>query len=147
MTKTNLALRGALLAAAALLIATPAQAAPRPVTTGNWLYLTVTKGDDRSRDIRGTLLMCNPPHGHSHAVRACAELAAARGDIGRIPHARTFCTMVYAPVTVSARGEWNGRQIGYSHTFANTCDMAAKTGAVFALSDQATDPPTSGLPN
>jgi hypothetical protein len=139
MTKTNLALRGALLAAAALLTATPAQAAPRPVATGNWLYLTVTQGDARSRDIRGTLLSCNPPQGHAHAVRACAELATARGDIGRIPHSNTFCPMIYAPVTVSARGQWNGRKVDYSSTFSNACELAAKTGSVFALSDQVTD--------
>ncbi len=137
MTKKTLVLRGALLAAAALLTAGPAQAAPRPVTAGNWLYLTVTKGESRSRDVHGTLLMCNPPLGHAKAVKACAELFAAKGDIGRIPPERTYCPMVYAPVTVSARGVWNGRQVDYSHTFSNTCDLAAKTGAVFALSDPA----------
>ncbi|MER6121362.1 SSI family serine proteinase inhibitor [Streptomyces sp. NPDC001795] len=137
MTKINLALRGALLAAAALLTAGSAQAAPRPVSTGNWLYLTVTKGDSRSMDVHGTLLMCNPPLGHAQAARACAELTAARGDIRRIPPQHMYCSMLYAPVTVSARGLWNGRRVEYSHTFANTCDLAAKTGSVFALSEKA----------
>ncbi|MFC3574653.1 SSI family serine proteinase inhibitor [Streptomyces yaanensis] len=147
MTKTTLALRGVLLAAAALLTATPAQAAPGPAVPGNWLYLTVTKGDDRSRDIHGTLLMCNPPQGHLQAVRACAELAAVEGDIGRMPPRDTFCPMIYAPVTVSARGEWSGRQVDYSHTFVNMCDLAARTGAVFALPDQGPNRPVAGMRN
>ncbi|MFF3904694.1 SSI family serine proteinase inhibitor [Streptomyces sp. NPDC001848] len=136
MNKTILALRGALLAATALLIATPAQAAPRSATGGNWLYLTVTKGDARSRDVRGTLLICDPPQGHARAAQACDQLTAVRGDIRRIPPEHTYCTMLYAPVTVSARGEWDGHQVAYTHTFANSCDLAAKTGAVFALSEQ-----------
>ncbi|MGV9246406.1 SSI family serine proteinase inhibitor [Streptomyces sp. NPDC003710] len=136
-TKTTRALRGALIAAAALLPVVPAQAAPRPAVTGNWLYLTVTNGDDRSRDINGTLLLCDPPRGHSQAAQACAELEAAQGDIGRIPAGHSLCPMLYAPVTVSARGEWDGRPVEYSHTFANSCELQASTGAVFALTDRA----------
>ncbi|MGR6973440.1 SSI family serine proteinase inhibitor [Streptomyces cynarae] len=143
MNKTILALRGALLAATALLIATPAQATPRPATSGNWLYLTVTKGDARSRDVRGTLLICDPPQGHARAAQACDQLAAVQGDIRRIPPEQSYCTMLYAPVTVSARGEWNGHKVDYTHTFANSCDLTAKTGAVFALSDQT---PARSLP-
>ncbi|MFI9644955.1 SSI family serine proteinase inhibitor [Streptomyces sp. NPDC052040] len=133
-TKTTL-VRAALLAAAALLPLTPAQAAPRPHTVGHWLYLTVTHGDDRSRDGSGTLLLCDPPHGPAEAARACAQLDAARGDIGRIPPAHSFCPMLYAPVTVAARGEWGGRPVQYSHTFANSCEMKARTGMVFAIAD------------
>jgi len=131
MTKKTLALRGALLATVALLTATPAQAAPRPVITGNWLYLTVTPGDGRSTDINGTLLMCSPPRGHVRAPQACAELAAVQGDIDRIPPGNTRCPMIYAPVTASARGMWNGRRINYSHTFPNKCVLTARTGDVF----------------
>ncbi|MFF7186613.1 SSI family serine proteinase inhibitor [Streptomyces sp. NPDC008222] len=135
-TKTTLALRGALLAAAALLPMTPAQAAPRPVAGGNWLYLTVTDGDDRSREINGTLLLCDPPRGHSRAAEACAELQAAQGDIGRIPRGHSFCPMLYAPVTVTARGEWDERPVEYSHTFANVCELQARTGAVFTIAQR-----------
>ncbi|MEU6097204.1 SSI family serine proteinase inhibitor [Streptomyces sp. NPDC047079] len=135
-TKTTLALRGALIAAAVLLPVVPAQAAPRPAATGNWLYLTVTNGDERSRDISGTLLLCDPPQGHSEAAEACAELDAVQGDIGRIPPDDSLCPMLYAPVTVSARGEWDGRPVEYSHTFANACELQARTGSVFALVDR-----------
>ncbi|MET8410937.1 SSI family serine proteinase inhibitor [Streptomyces sp. NPDC005195] len=87
-------------------------------------------------DTRGTLLLCDPPQGHPHAAQACAELATAEGDIGRIPATPgALCPMIYAPVTAAARGEWNGRQVGYTHTFANSCVMGAATGAVFALGE------------
>ncbi|MEU9451337.1 SSI family serine proteinase inhibitor [Streptomyces sp. NPDC048277] len=125
---------GALLAAAALLAAGPAQAAPGGARGGDYLYLTVTKGDSRSSDTRGTLLLCDPPQGHSHAVEACARLAAVAGDITRITPAKdALCPMVYAPVTAQARGEWDGRPIEYSETFSNSCQLAARTGPVFAL--------------
>ena len=42
--------------------------------------------------------------------------------------------MIYAPVPATAEGQWNGRPVDYEQTFANACVMAARTGAVFALS-------------
>ncbi|WP_019071457.1 MULTISPECIES: SSI family serine proteinase inhibitor [Streptomyces] len=134
-TSRTTTLRGALLAVALLLAAgqAPAQAAPRHGLQGDWLYLTVTRGDSRSSDTRGTLLLCDPPQGHARAAEACAELAAAGGDIDAIPAAGVFCPMVYAPVTAHARGEWKGRQVDYTRTFSNRCVLAARTGDVFAL--------------
>ncbi|MGX9884385.1 SSI family serine proteinase inhibitor [Streptomyces sp. NPDC002276] len=134
-TSTATALRGALLAAAVLLAAgqAPAQAAPRHGLQGDWLHLTVTRGDSRSSDTRGTLLLCDPPQGHAHATEACAELAAADGDIDAIPASSVFCPMIYAPVTAHARGEWKGRPVDYTRTFSNGCVLAARTGDVFAL--------------
>ncbi|WP_159774242.1 SSI family serine proteinase inhibitor [Streptomyces sp. HM190] len=134
MTNSTLrALRGCLPAALALLTlgaAAPAGAA----LPGNWLYVTVTRGDARSSDTRGTLLLCDPPQGHARAAEACAELAGAGGDVGRIPQRNGMCVQVYAPVRATARGEWDGRPVAYEHTFANSCVMAARTGSVFALS-------------
>jgi hypothetical protein len=128
------AVRGALLAAALLLAAAPqAQAAPGPHLPGNWLYLTVTKGDSRSSDTRGTLLLCDPPQGHARAAEACAELTAVDGDIGALPARDVMCPMVYAPVTVHARGQWSGREVDYVQTFPNGCALGARTGEVFAL--------------
>ncbi|MGW7425544.1 SSI family serine proteinase inhibitor [Streptomyces sp. NPDC054813] len=122
---------GALLAAAALLAAGPAQAAPGATLGGDYLYLTVTKGDGRSS---ATLLLCDPPEGHSRAADACAELDTVGGDIARLTPVRdAMCPMVYAPVTAQARGQWNGRPIEYRETFSNSCGMAARTGPVFAL--------------
>ncbi|MFK4145298.1 SSI family serine proteinase inhibitor [Streptomyces sp. NPDC004065] len=128
-------LLGGLAAAAALLLAGPAPAlAARPQhVDGDWLYVSVTHGDTRSGDTRGTLLLCDPPEGHSHAAQACAQLRSVRGDIRGIPHKDVVCAMVYAPVTVQARGQWQGRAIDYQETFANGCVMRARTGEVFAL--------------
>ncbi len=110
-TRKATALRSALLATALVLLAgqAPAQAnAPHHGVRGDWLYLTVTRGDSRSSDTRGTLLLCDPPQGHAHAAEACAELAAADGDIDALPPKSVFCPMIYAPVTAHARGEWKG---------------------------------------
>ncbi|MEU9345063.1 SSI family serine proteinase inhibitor [Streptomyces sp. NPDC048278] len=127
---------GALLALAALLAAGPAQAAPGVAHGGDYLYLTVTKGEDQSGDTRGAVLLCDPPQGYSRAAEACAELAGTDGDVARITPAKdAMCPMVYAPVTAQARGQWNGRPIEYRETFSNSCQMAARTGPVFALDD------------
>src|SRR5215216_2852102 len=110
MTHTTHALRNGLLTALALLAvgSAPAQAAqPRESVPDNWLYVTVTKGDERSSEMRGGLLVCDPARSQALAVRACEELNEADGDIARIPHKEASCPMIYAPVTASARGEWN----------------------------------------
>ncbi|WP_328493267.1 subtilase-type protease inhibitor [Streptomyces sp. NBC_00414] len=144
--KATAAVRALLLAACALLLAGPVQARaavlPEP-PSGDWLYVTVARGEpgsdsgsgsgSGSGDIRGTLLLCDPPRGHAQAPRACEELRAAHGDVGRIPLKDTFCPMVYAPVSASARGQWGGRAVTYQETFANSCVMTARTGAVFPL--------------
>ncbi|WP_225826347.1 SSI family serine proteinase inhibitor [Streptomyces naphthomycinicus] len=126
---------GALLAAAGLLTAGPAQAAPRDSLSGNWLYLTVARGDAKSADSPGALLLCDPPQGHRHAAEACAELDAVGGAIDRIPAEKVFCTMIYAPVTVQARGQWNGRAVDFQETYTSACVMKARTRHVFAMDD------------
>ncbi|WP_406365101.1 subtilase-type protease inhibitor [Streptomyces sp. NBC_00645] len=137
MTKTLPALRAALLVPFLLLIAgapPAARAAPHEERSGNWLRLGVTRGDARSGDTRGVLLLCDPPQGHGRAAEACEQLRAAGGDIERIPpRSGAVCPMIYAPVTVSAYGAWDGRRVDYTHTFSNSCVMAAGTGAVFDL--------------
>lgn len=113
----------------------PAQAA-QSALPGNWLQISVTKGDGHSSDMRGALLLCNDvPQGHARAAEACAQLRTAHGDVGAIPSQDVMCTLVYAPVKASARGQWNGRPVRYEHTFGNKCEMGAMTGAVFALDD------------
>ncbi|MEU0413842.1 SSI family serine proteinase inhibitor [Streptomyces griseorubiginosus] len=141
MTHTNTttarrrAAHAGLTAAAALLLAAaaPAPASAETRSGGDYLYLMVTKGDSRSSDTRGTLLLCDPPQGHGRAAEACAQLDASGGDIGAFPTADVYCPMLYAPVTVQARGQWNGRPVEYRQTFSNGCVMEARTGAVFAL--------------
>jgi hypothetical protein len=129
------AARAGLLAATALLAAAaPARAAAPADPPGTWLYLTVAQGDERSAPAREGLLLCDPPQGHARATEACAELAAAHGDITRIPAKKdVYCPMIYAPVTVQAHGRWAGRKVDYTQTFSSRCFMNARTGSVFAL--------------
>ncbi|GAA3785968.1 SSI family serine proteinase inhibitor [Streptomyces phyllanthi] len=135
-THTTHTVRNALTAALALLAlaSAPAGAASREAAPGNWLYVTVTRESAQSIHTQGALLRCDPPGGHRNSARACAELQEAEGDVDRIPRKEGYCTMVYAPVTASARGEWNGRPVVYERTFSSTCAMEAATGAVFAMS-------------
>ncbi|MFG2884518.1 SSI family serine proteinase inhibitor [Streptomyces sp. NPDC048297] len=130
---------GALLAATGLFTAGPAQAASHHARAGNWLHLTVTRGEAPAGGTQGTpqgtLLLCDPPLGHAHAAEACAELAVADGDIARIPPKKVFCTMIYAPVTAHARGQWNGRPVDFQQTYTSRCVMNARTGSVFDLDD------------
>ncbi|WP_314224350.1 subtilase-type protease inhibitor [Streptomyces zaehneri] len=134
------AVRRTLPAAAALLLAVgaaPALAASHDTLPGNWLQLTVTHGDSRSSDTRGTLLLCDPPQGHSRAAEACDVLARADGDVDALTaDGGRICPLMYAPVTVRAQGQWNGRPVDYERTFGNDCEREALTGAVFALDDQ-----------
>ncbi|MFF1308625.1 SSI family serine proteinase inhibitor [Streptomyces sp. NPDC058307] len=122
-----------LTAATALLLAAAAPATAGSSAAGDHLYLMVTTGDGRSSDTRGTLLLCDPPQGHGRAAEACAQLDSVGGDVDALPPADVYCPMLYAPVTVQADGEWNGRPVEYRRTFSNGCVMRARTGAVFAL--------------
>ncbi|MFF9061206.1 SSI family serine proteinase inhibitor [Streptomyces sp. NPDC101213] len=144
-------LLAALPGTAALLLAAvaPAQAsAPGHALPGDGLRLTVTTGDSRSGDTRGTLLLCDPPQGHSRAAEACADLTAANGDIDAVAPREAVCSLLYAPVTARANGWWHGRPVAYTETFSNTCVMLAETGAVFALDDEQLPelPELPGLP-
>jgi hypothetical protein len=132
-TAARRAAHAALTAATALLLAAAAPAAAGSSPGGDQLYLMVTTGDGRSSDTRGTLLLCDPPQGHGRAAEACAQLDSVGGDIDALPAADVYCPMLYAPVTVQARGQWNGRPVDYRQTFPNDCVMGARTGAVFAL--------------
>lgn len=95
------------------------------------LFLTLSGADNTW--IRGVLLHCSPvPAGpHPEADAACAALDAARGDFDRLSGERHPCTKQYDPVTVSATGAWRGRPTAWHKTFANACELAVATGAVF----------------
>lgn len=133
MTNTTRTVRATLLTTLALL--TVAAAAPTESGYhGNHLYVTLTRDTPQFSDTRDTLLLCDPPQGHTQATQACAELTTANGDIDRIPQRNSMCPEIYAPIRATAQGEWNGTPVTYERTFANGCVLAARTGAVFALS-------------
>jgi hypothetical protein len=132
--------RGTLLAlaAAGTLLGTapgPAQAAPAPTPSGNWVRVAVVRGDTAVDPVREALLRCSPKAAGTHpqAARACRELAAVKGDINAIHVKETPCPMIYKPLTALAYGMWNGHRVAYAHDFANDCVLGASTGSLFAL--------------
>lgn len=154
MHRSTVAAAAALLACAVPVVAVPAAAAPasgntapharvaeRPVAEdaeppvrpapSRGLFLTLSGSENTW--IRGVLLHCSPePSGpHPEAAAACAALDTAHGDLDRLPGQRQACTKQYEPVTVSATGAWRGRPTAWHKTFANACELAAATGAVF----------------
>ncbi|MFE4723948.1 SSI family serine proteinase inhibitor [Streptomyces sp. NPDC056728] len=115
--------------AAAVTAAGPARATDPPAAQG--VFLTVS--GDQGSWMRGELLRCEPEawgH-HPHASEACGALDRAHGNLDALVTDPELCTQVYAPVTVSARGTYRGKQITWQKTFANACTMEASTGSVF----------------
>ncbi|MFI6287848.1 SSI family serine proteinase inhibitor [Streptomyces sp. NPDC051018] len=127
--------RSAVLAAAALITvaaALPARAAHRdPAPSGGALFLTVTGSEgDWTRGVR---LRCAPePAGpHPDAAGACAAIAAAGGDLDRLPADPHPCTKRFDPVTARATGDGRDRTAEWTRTYPNACALDAATGAVF----------------
>jgi hypothetical protein len=83
---------------------------------------------------RTVVLRCDPPGGtHPNAAEACAEVAKTNGDLKQLPASTNprACFMIYAPVTVSAQGNYHGQAMRFSAQFPNTCVMRDKTGSIF----------------
>lgn len=115
----------------ALGAAVPAHAAEGIPAPKGGLFLTVSGADNTW--IRGVLLRCTPePAGHHpQAAQACAAIEEAAGDFDALaddPHA---CTKEFDPVTVSAKGVYQGQVISWHKTYPNVCTMDADTGYVF----------------
>lgn len=126
--------RSATFSAAALITlatALPAHAVGDRPTSPRGLFLTVSGSE--STWIRGVLLHCSPRPGggHPNPVAACEELAAARGDLDRLPGNLHPCIDNFDPVTVGATGTWRGRPTAWHKTYANACELDAATGEVF----------------
>ncbi|WP_420707617.1 SSI family serine proteinase inhibitor [Streptomyces sp. HmicA12] len=138
-TLLAVAAAGALLGTAAVgtAQAVPGTADPRGTLPGNWFHVSVMEGDRAAGDPKGTLLRCPARTGdsHPHADAACRELAAAEGDINRIPAEDLTCPMIYKPVRAVAHGMWDGRRVAYTRGFSNACVLHAMTGSVFKVDD------------
>ncbi|WP_141583652.1 SSI family serine proteinase inhibitor [Actinomadura sp. WMMA1423] len=76
-------------------------------------------------------LWCDPDGGTLGAAsRACDQLEAAGGDVGRVPARREPCTLEYAPVTVVANGVWRGVPRYFTATYPNRCLAVRATGGI-----------------
>ncbi|MFD1146960.1 SSI family serine proteinase inhibitor [Saccharothrix hoggarensis] len=102
------------------------------------LFLGVTYSDADPagpRTVHG-FLTCAPEGGlHRDPVAACAELAAAGGNVGAtdVENPGVACPMIYAPVTVRAFGWYAGAPISHTTTYGNSCVFAASTGPVWHI--------------
>jgi hypothetical protein len=77
------------------------------------------------------VLRCDPPTGtHPHKFRACRLLNSIGGRPDRLRPTPGACTMEYAPVTARITGIWRGRELDWSRTFANHCQMIRTTGVL-----------------
>ncbi|WP_406134880.1 subtilase-type protease inhibitor [Streptomyces sp. NBC_01089] len=126
------------LAAAACVtgIAGTAHAQTATIYAPSALVLTIGRGDEAaSTVVRAVTLSCAPqPRGtHPASQAACAELEAVGGDLTLLSGAPTDerCSLLWAPVTVTADGVWQGRRVAWRATYGNACQMNA------ALSDSA----------
>lgn len=107
-------------------VASPASTVPSSI-----LRLSTHETSGR---IAATSLTCQPTGG-SHPKRdaACAALIAADGDFARIKPRLQRCTMLYAPVDVSAVGTWAGKPVSFHTTYPNKCMADAQSAGVFAF--------------
>ena len=55
------------------------------------------------------------------------------GKPEKFQRAHVVCTTEYAPVTAHIEGTWRGREVDWTRTFGNRCDMARTTGVVMAF--------------
>lgn len=90
-------------------------------------------GTDYARPDRTVSLMCDDPGGtHPNAAQACEDLESTNGQIEQ-PSSDAICVELYEPVTASASGKWQGREISFNNQYGNTCLMHAMTGQIFSF--------------
>jgi len=102
-----------------------------PAVKGSRLVLHTVAGTSPQHTV---VLQCDPTGGtHPKAAEACADVAKAGGDLAQMPaNAKPqACFMIYAPVTVTAQGKWQGQPVRFTKKYPNTCVMHDKTGSVF----------------
>ncbi|MFI8321494.1 SSI family serine proteinase inhibitor [Streptomyces sp. NPDC085529] len=101
---------------------------PAPATTA----LSPDGAGPAAPAARAVTLHCDPAGGdHPRAEAACADLDATQGRVER--DSDTACTLLYDPVEVRAEGVWRGRPVSFARQYGNTCELNARTGAVFAF--------------
>ncbi|WP_340684140.1 SSI family serine proteinase inhibitor [Amycolatopsis coloradensis] len=82
---------------------------------------------------RTRYLYCDPTGGnHPYGTGACHDLDVAHGELDKLPgKPGKPCSGLYAPVKVTAMGEWRGTPVYFSHTYRNQCILRTSTGPVF----------------
>ncbi|MEU9015947.1 subtilase-type protease inhibitor [Streptomyces sp. NPDC048479] len=120
------------------LTAGPAAASePHSLYSPSAMVLTVGQGESAATATveRAVTLTCTPTAGGTHpdAEAACGDLERAHGqpaltlndDSGRV------CPKIYAPVTVTADGVWEGSRVSYERTFGNSCVARSRATHLF----------------
>lgn len=123
----------AALAAAALLLPAPAQAA-EPARSD--LVLTWTRYDAVGQRLHLATLHCSasPATGqHPDPVGACAALEDAGGEPGSLEDDGRICTREYDPVGAAIVGTWEGREVWWSASYANPCELGRYTNGIMAF--------------
>ena len=122
------------IAAAAMTIAgVAAPAASAQVDQPTILFLSISQGETITADAPTVSLTCSPTGGtHPSAAEVCAALDYVRGELEMADaDPNRMCTMIYAPVTVSAFGFVGNRMVDIERTYGNACVMAADTGSLY----------------
>ncbi|MDI9888901.1 subtilase-type protease inhibitor [Streptomyces sp. HNM0645] len=117
-----------------------AYGAPASLYAPSALVLTTAHGESATTGPEhAVVLTCAPGATGTHpdSEGACAALAQVKGEFGSLAEISRgqprFCTREYNPVTVTARGVWQGMRVNYEHTFANECVKNTEGAAVFAF--------------
>jgi hypothetical protein len=84
---------------------------------------------------RFALLTCEPTGGtHPRAAQACDEIAKVGGDIAAIPPVSGMgCLPVWEPVTITARGTWQGVAVDFTAEQGSVSCAQISHGAVFRI--------------
>ncbi|MEW2635788.1 subtilase-type protease inhibitor [Streptomyces sp. NPDC048389] len=106
---------------------TAAAATPHSLYAPSAMVLTTGRGESAATATveRAVTLTCNPTAGGTHpdAEAACADLERAHGRpaLTLNDDPARACPHIYAPVTLTADGVWEGHRISYEQTFPNSC--------------------------
>ncbi|WP_329044344.1 subtilase-type protease inhibitor [Amycolatopsis sp. NBC_01488] len=95
--------------------------------------LQLTSHDTANR-IGSVVLTCDPTGGtHPKREKACEVLDGVNGDFSRITARHQMCTLIYAPVDVTAVGTWHGKPVSFRATYPNHCEADRDSNDVFAF--------------
>ncbi|MFD4549566.1 subtilase-type protease inhibitor [Streptomyces sp. NPDC058466] len=117
-----------------------ATAAPTSLYAPSALVLTVSHpGGTTDSAARAVTLSCAPRATGTHPdpAAACADLRNANGQPDTLlsPVGGQVCMRLWAPVTITVDGVWQGTRTSWKHTFVNACEMnnAVSQSSLFAF--------------